>query len=263
MNDLPDSFSKPTHSLPGLALTDRLSDIEELRNFLHSRGIQTQNTRIARYQKYLEHASGGAGQLNESEIFKSVSDERFQSSTDWYLYILREVNELSFIMRGIKKSLPKGVDEKLQKILSGSDFAALDKNTESRNTQYELRIASYFCQAEFDVDLTNLTDIIATKGRDTFYIECKRVSNDKQLEENILKAKSQLVARMPSKRHITMRYHGIIALDVTKVAYTHNGITMGITNDHAKTATQQKLIKISDTIKRFNFFARKPKIILC
>ena len=214
MTDQQANYSKPTHSLPSLSIDDRFSDLEELRSFLEGRGIQTKNTRLDRYQKYLKLASEtGLENFDPRSIFKNVTDDRFQHGLDWYLYVLREVDELMLILKGLKQYVPNGVDERLTKIVGGSDFAALDKNTESRNIQFELRVASYFCLAGFLVDLTTDTDIIASKGRYHFYIECKRVSNSKQLEENLLKAKQQLLARMPTKRHLLNKYYYLYQME--------------------------------------------------
>lgn len=257
-------YLKPTHTIPGLSIEDRSSDLDELINFLEIRNIQTKNTRLDRYQKYLKLVSEqGVEKSDPKTIFKNVSDERFKHGLDWYLYVLREVDELAFILKGLQQHVPNGVDDRLIKIVGGSDFAALDRNTESRNLQFELRIASYFCLAGFLVDLSTDTDIVASKGRHNFYIECKRVSNPKQLEENLLKAKHQLLARMPTKGHFLSKCCGVIAVDVTKVAYPHNGLTIGVTNEHAKDVTQNALRKVSDRIGHVNFFSKKPAIIQC
>ena len=123
------SYPVPTHSIPWLQLSAHVEDLVELQSFLESRGISTGNTRIDRYKKYLEQATC-SDSINEAQIFKNISDTRFQSDLDWMLYVLREVHELMWILKGLKANIPKGVDDKLRKIISGSDFAALDTNTE-------------------------------------------------------------------------------------------------------------------------------------
>ncbi|GFZ71985.1 hypothetical protein PSE10C_27270 [Pseudomonas amygdali pv. eriobotryae] len=264
MAELQNSYPAATHSLPGLSTDDRFSDLESLTSFLNGRGIETKNTRIDRYQRYLKIASDQELEsIDPKNIFKNVTDGRFQHGLDWYLYVLREVDELAHILKGLKVHVPVGVDERLRKIVGGSDFAALDKNSESRNIQFELRIASYFCLAGFIVRLDTETDIIASKGRQHFYIECKRISNSKQLEENLLKAKRQILARVPKKKRILHKYYGVIAVDVTRVAYTHNGLTLGITNDHAREVVQSALRSISEKIELIRFFSKKPPIIQC
>jgi hypothetical protein len=254
-------YPLPTHSIPGLRLSDHVTDLIEIQVFLESRGIQTHNTRIDRYIKYLEQAECAAP-INASQIFKNISDARFQSDIDWMLYVLREVHELMWILKGLKAHIPEGVDNKLQKIVSGSDFAALDTNTESRNTQFELRIASYFCQAGCEVDLSTETDVIAITQEHAFYVECKRIAGPKNLRRNLIKAKNQLIERMPSKRGKKKTY-GIIAADVTKVAFIHNGLTMGQTNDHARDVVQKKLVSIAKSARNMPIFTGCRGLLQC
>lgn len=255
------SYPLPTTSIPGLRFSDHVADLVEIQAFLEARGIQTHNTRIDRYIQYLEQAAHG-DPINEARIFKNVLDARFQSGTDWLLYVLREAHELMWILKGLKVHIPKGVDEKLQKVVSGSDFAALDTHTESRNTQFELRIASYFCQAGCEVDLSTRTDVIATTPEHAFYLECKRIAGPKNLQENLIKAKRQLISRMPS-RHGTRKAYGLLAADVTKVAFSHNGLTWGLTNDHARDVIQEKLTSIANATLKMPIFTGCHGLLEC
>ncbi|MBW8329645.1 MAG: hypothetical protein K0M48_10995 [Thiobacillus sp.] len=214
--------------------------------------------------RYLEQATN-SNQLDEPQIFKNADNPRFQSSLDWKLYVLREAHELMWILKGLKMHVPKGVDEKLQMLVGGSDFAALDSHTESRNTQFELRIASYFCQAGWKVDLSTKTDVIATSraSKWAFYVECKRIASEKRIQENLLKAKSQLLQRMP-ETYDGKKPFGIIAVDVTKVAFEHNGLTWGLTSDHSRDVVQDKLKTIADAIARtFGLFKDFPDLLGC
>ncbi|WP_324778567.1 hypothetical protein [Thiobacillus sedimenti] len=255
------SYPVPTHSIPWLQLSAHVADLIELQSFFESRGISTNNTRIDRYKKYLEQATSG-NPINEAHIFKNISDTRFQSDLDWKLYVLREVHELMWILKGLKVHIPKGVDDKLRKIIGGSDFAALDTHTESRNTQFELRIASYFCQAGCEVDLSTGTDVIATTAKHAFYLECKRIASSNNFRQNLIKARNQLIERMP-RRHDNKKTYGFIAADVTKVAFAHNGLTFGLTNDHARDVVQDKLIKIGDSTMDMPMFSGCRNLLYC
>lgn len=222
------SYPLPEYSIPALPLHHHLEDLAEVQAFLKSLGIRTQNTRIERYIRYLEQAVNGK-QPDESQIFKNAVDPRFQSPLDWKLYVLREAHELMWILKGLKARMPEGADGKLKKLVGGSDFAALDSQTESRNTQFELRIASYFCQAGWKVDLSTRTDMIATSKVSpwTFYVECKRIASENGIQENLLKAKKQLIARMPDVYDGTKAY-GVVAADVTRGAcpiFCVNGVS--------------------------------------
>src|SRR5437899_790360 len=172
-------YNLPTESLPTLGISHQIEDLAAIADLIESRGISTKNTRIERYAQYLKSAA--EGQQNEARIFKKSLDARFRHPIDCYLYTLREVNELTWILRGLKAHIPVGTDDKLKTLVSGSDFSALDTNSQSRNIQFEFRIGSYFCQAGCNVDLSD-TDIIATSENYSFYLECHRVAKLKQLQ---------------------------------------------------------------------------------
>ena len=238
-------------TLPSLDLKHHLNDLNELKDFLINFSIDIKNTRIERYIKYFQlilRDSEQEVQIEEIEkIFKHSPKNIFQHQIDYHLYILREVHELMWILKGLKVVSPLGIEKRLKTIISGKDFATLDSSTNSRNTQFELRIASYFCQFGCRVDLSTETDIIAYTQKQIYYIECKRVGNQNKLEERLSEARKQLQKRMPKK--ITNKdIYGCIAIDVTKVAFSHNGLTFAKTNEHSKDIIQDKLKEIRENI---------------
>ncbi len=252
------AYEIPTQSLQTLEISVHLNDLQEITNFLESRGLSIKNTRLSRYSDYLK-AISDSKTFDESLLFKNAKDGPFKSSTDWYLYTLREVHELMWIHKGLKKHIPKGVDEKLELIINGQDFAALDSNSLSRNTQFELRIASYYCQTGCNVDLSSKTDIVAFNKKYAFYTECKRVGSPKQLESKLSYASKQLNQMMP-RRALGRVVNGCIAADVTKVAFEHNGLTFGMTNEHSRDVIQEKLITIANSTKDVALFGKNKNL---
>ncbi len=259
MEDESKYYESPTESIPGLNFTDHVADLIEMRDFFNDRGIPTKNTRIDRYSQYLTEFISGKP-FNEKLVFKSSIDERFKSGTDWLLYVLREVHELAWILKGIKTQTPAGLESKLGMLVSGSDFAALDSNTLSRNVQFELRIASYFCRSGCEVDLTHLTDLIGLNKEYAFFAECKRVGSIAQLKKLLKEAKRQLNRSMPSRYKERIAF-GCIAADVTKAVYNHYGITWAITYEHSKDILQNKLKSIANNLPSAELFLGGGNII--
>ncbi|MFJ4144015.1 hypothetical protein [Pseudomonas sp. NPDC089734] len=255
------SYKLPSNTLPAISFKDHAGDLRKFEEFAERLGVKTHNTRISRYAQYFEDLAHGKT-IDEKKIFKNVNDSRFQSSIDWQLYLLREAHELMWILRGLEKHAPKGIEAKVEKIVSGSDFAALDKNTESRDTQFELRMASYFCQSGCIVDLSTETDIIAITDKHSFFVECKRIAGIRNLKDNLMKAKEQITCRMP-KKYEGRRTYGIIAADVTKLGFSHNGLTMAMTTDHARDIIQDKLKMIGKKVLALPVFSGRPDIIEC
>ncbi|WP_223136084.1 hypothetical protein [Halomonas sp. ANAO-440] len=234
-------YNLPLQTLPSLEYFHHYQDLVELNEYLSLKGIKLKNTRIERYLDYFSLVL--EKDADPWRVFKNSLAGPFESPLDWELYVLREVHELMWILRGLKCKEPLGGDEKLELMIGGSDFAALDKDSDSRNAQFELRIASYFLQYGCHVDLTTETDVIAFSKKAAFYIECKRIASSKQLRKRIRDAEAQLLKRMPKKRD-GRNVFGCVAADVTKVAYKHNGLTFAVTGDHAKDTIQKDLKKV-------------------
>ena len=246
-------------TLPLLSSEAHLEDLKEFILLVESLGIKVPGTRIARYQNYYEARVKGTH--DEDRIFQGISGKNFDNPLDLELYVLREVHELMWILKGLKKHLPKGVEEKLNQIVGGRDFAALDKDSSSRNTQFELRIASYFCQNDYSVDMSNLTDIVATHDRTTYFVECKRVTNAGALYRRLKEAKKQLRTRL-TRSILIPREFGVIAIDVTKVAFKYNGLTLGLTADHTKNVIQDQLKKIDYGIIKSGFRLEQKNLLM-
>lgn len=187
------SYPIPNQEIPALSYEAHLEDLKEFILLVESLGINVAGTRIARYQSYYEALVEGTD--DEERIFRGISGKKFDNPHDLKLYVLREVHEIMWILKGLKKHLPRGVEDKLKQVVGGRDFAALDKDSSSRNTQFELRIASYFCQTGYSVDMSNRTDIVATHDRTTYFVECKRVTSSGALNKRLKEAKKQLKAR--------------------------------------------------------------------
>ncbi len=256
------SYPLPLESLPGLELEHHISDLILLEEFCSNCGIQTANTRLQRYKDYLCWTAAEKGLHSGEAFFKNAKQHPFKSPIDWYLYVLREVHELMWIVKGLKMHMPKGAEGKLRTIVGGSDFAALDSNSQSRNLQFELRIASYFCQAGCEVDLSSKTDIIATKGRFAFFVECKRVGSSSQATKRLSEAVKQLLHRMP-QRHQGKLAFGCVTADITKAAFQHNGLTFAFTSDHAKHVIQEKLLEMVNEIDFKSVFNSGDRLLRC
>ena len=249
----------PIETQSSLPLVNQLDDLMEFQDFLEEQGISCKNSRIDRYVQYYTHLVKNDKGMEE-EIFKNSVDGPFKNSSNWAAYIIREVHELVWILKGLKQCRPKGLRAKLKCIVSGRDFAALDKKSMSRDVQFELRIASYFCQAGYGIDLSTDTDIIIENSTSVYYVECKRVSSRRKLVRNMNNARKQLRLRMPKKRNGKPCY-GIVALDVTKAAFVHNGLTFGVTPEHSRDYIRQALIELSDLIDGYSFFRRSKRVL--
>lgn len=231
----------------------------QFREFLINLGINAQHSRIAKYIEFLGAINKDLN-FDPTKIFTETHDDRFHSLQDWFVYTLREVAELFWIYRALSIRMPIGVEEKLKLINSGRDFAAFDTNSTSRDTQFELRIASYFCSKNLVIDVSTETDIIVEFEKFFLYIECKRIHSEKKLMRKIYEASDQLKSRMPKKRGGKPCY-GLIAIDVTALAFPHQGLVFGVTSEHNRKIIQEKIIEIANNINSDNVMAQNPRLL--
>jgi hypothetical protein len=237
----------------------QLEKLVAFREFLIKNGIHAQQSRINKYIRFLEKINSDPS-MDPTKIFTENHDDRFKSLNDWFVYTLREVHELYWIYRALQIQMPLGIIEKLKLINSGRDFATFDTNSTSRNTQFELRITSYFCNNECKVDLSTETDIIVEFEKFFLYIECKRILSCKQLMRNIYEANDQLKHRTPRKRNGKPCY-GIIAIDVTALAYPHQGMVFGMTSEHIRDVIRNDMLNITKSINSDNVMNQNTQLM--
>ncbi len=242
------SYRYPTTTLPGVPPETVLRRLRRFEELCAKHDVVTKNTRIERYRRHLEQRTADGGELAKG-VFIDPPNNPIQHGLDRALYVAREVDELTWIGEGLKDAETVGLAAKLRAVVRGADFAALDVNTEARNTQFELRIASYLGRAGYKLDFSTLTDIVASRGRNTYYVECKRVASPSQLTRRVKEALDQLKDRKPRSGWLRGR-HGVVAVDVTRVAFRQNGLTIGMTADHSRDVIRDKLESISVDLER-------------
>ena len=80
---------------------------------------------------------------------------------DNLLFVMREMDEWSWIFRGLMKKEPEGFFSLLKEAIGGPAFAKNEsENTRPRNIQLELRVGSYFLQSGFDITFSGLSDLM-------------------------------------------------------------------------------------------------------
>lgn len=256
MNSLDEPRKYPVDSgiIPSISIEEHIVPLYDLIGWLKSENIDTSNTRIPKYIKFLED-------YEKNDSLDPENNEEDKDTITEYLYVLRETHELIWIFKGIKKQFPEGVVNLFKKSIGGKNYARHDKDSTARNYQFELRILSYFLRRDWEVDITSRTDIITRKNKFTFYIECKRLSSKKKIESRVREAAKQL-DRKTKKTKLSRKDLGIAVFDVTKIAYPHQGVTWGVTYDHCKDIIQNKLKEIEVEYDFYGPFFKNKNVIL-
>lgn len=216
---------------PEIKLTDQetmLSDLREIESFIESLDITSVGNRISLYKKLL------LNNFTDPKDFKRLQREddelRLKSKHDAEVYLTREIQELQFVLKGLKTGRVFNYKARLQDILNGAIFAHQDSKTKARDTQFELRISSYLALSGLNIDLSSDTDVVVKTKFIHYYIECKRVARQAQLYRRLKKALSQIESRIP-KNTLFRRNYGIVFIDCTQYVAPKNSIAIGSNTD--------------------------------
>lgn len=237
---------------PGLEHSKYSQRINEIIEWLSSKKIKISHTRIRKYQKFLD-------KLKDKNDFTVNTNDDFLVLEE-FLYILTEVHELMWIKKGVDTVEPKGLNKLLKIISGGNYYSHDDADTTARNYQFELRVASYLMQKCYEVDLSQITDVIGKKNGISFYFECKRLSSEKNASKKIKEASKQLKQRL-SNQNILSKKYGIAAFDVTQLAFPNQGALQNFTHDQCKRHLRNLLSDINSSYDFIKPFQSNKRVI--
>jgi hypothetical protein len=193
----------------------RLEQLEEFKTWMEERGLKVASTRIDKYVKAYRKLE---------TLIESAGPPPYNGQFDKYVFLLREVDDLCWIYKGLKYAEPPGVLQVLEKTLGGAELSRDDSATAAaRNFQLELRITSYFLQARYEVDLSQQSDITVQLPEGTLYVECKRLSSSKKVKQRSQEALTQLRHRFLTNKRRSNCF-GLAVFDVGKILHPNQGI---------------------------------------
>ena len=227
------------------SFNQKLIDSKLLIDYLESNGLRAAQTRLGDYVKFYERFLTGR-----------CSDDEIQENL---LLVMREMDEWSWIYRGLKKKEPEGFLELLKEAVGGPAFSKNEsENTRSRNIQLELRIGSYFLQSGFDITFAGLSDLVVDVNGYAVFVECKRLNSPKQVSKRAKESVHQLKCRYQASR--TPSY-GLVVLDVSRVIHPKQGIAAGINELVVRDGIRDQLQEFDTMHDTTTAFKKDKKLI--
>ncbi len=225
--------------------TDKLTNALELIKYLEEKGINAKRSRLGRYTEFYDRYL--AEKCSEQEV------------RDHLLFVMREMDEWSWIFRGLTVNEPDGFLELLKIAIGGPAYAKEEtENTRPRNIQLELRVASYFIQAGYEVSFSGIEDLLVKVGRYPVFIECKRVGSEKQIRKRAKEAVKQLQRRYAGARGPS---YGLAVLDVGRIIHPMQGIAMGANEIVARDGLRAQLEKLDRENDTSDIFSKDRRLI--
>ena len=226
---------------------ERQQKLDSFAAWLKTVGIDASKTRVGEYQRFISYLSSKSRQdFSEEDSSRMV-------------YTLREVEELLWIQKGLmSQKLSSGIDL-LKKILGGSPLAKDDSsNTLARDFQLELRIASYFIQTGFAVDMNEDADLEVAFPDGKLFVECKRLKSKSKVLKRAKIAAQQLKNRYKSTNQ---QKYGLAVFDISNIIMPNQGIISGPSVNGVRDLIQAQLIDFSQKYDITKYFMPDKKAL--
>jgi len=219
--------------------------VRAFKTWLEQQGLRAAPTRLTRYVKTLDRLAERGGPEH--------------GDYDEYIFTLREADEMIWVHHGLLKAIPPGALALLEKSIGGEAFAREDKRSAARNALFELRIASYFLQAGFSIDLSGPADIAIELPSARVYVECKRIESRKKVPARANEAFKQLRRHLSGMKRWSS--YGLAVLDVGQIIHPGQGMSMGVTRGHLRDGLRQELLGFANEFSISEFFMKERRIL--
>lgn len=213
--------------------------------WLKKNGIDAPKVRYARYIDHIGKFFSGGDKFTQEKL------EEFNVATECY----KEISNIYYIFKSFQNEEQQGFIDRLKKTVAGQDLPEAGSAGPSRNFLFELSVASMFSNAGYCIDFNSQTDVIARSENYEIYIECKKLSSDKKLEDNFKAAGKQLEREIGNSGG---KVRGIIFIDVTtcleglpRHELPSTEIASYFVSDCAKNFVRKHSKKINDNNDRF------------
>ena len=212
-------------------IAELLADLCSFGAWLSDRGIDYRRTRIGDYVRFYQ------------DIVKQPPAPASLDELNRAIYTLRGVDELLWIFRGLQVQEPPGYLEPLRESIGGLPFTRDDgTNRRARDRQLELRIASYFLQTGFPVDLSQAADLTLEVDGATIQVECKRLVSHRKVQQRLREAARQLRKRYQKRRGSL----GLVALDVSMLLRPEQGLVTASSGNYSRSRIMVELNQFID-----------------
>jgi hypothetical protein len=143
-------------------------------------------------------------------------------------FIFLEAREFASVYAAYKDAETPNLISKLKKVLKGPWTLSEEspKNSDARNTMFELSLAAELKMRGVDVELGE-PDLVINFPKGQYFVECKRPFKETSVRANVKDAESQLRANLKPGQH------GVIAVSLSRVVNPGNtmlGVTVGDQN---------------------------------
>lgn len=214
-----------THQYTSKTYIDASAQLDRACAWLADIGINYSPTRVGKYKKIF---TSMAKHQQAERLQALLEEELFEN----WVNAVHEVAEITRIFEGLNTQDNNNLIQRLKKSLKGHDKYVLEDNDSSgRDFSFELAVAAKFARCGYSIDFGHDADVAVDIEQFKFYVECKRLKSEPQVEKRISEGLKQLTMRYESSP-TPSQARGILVLSTGKMLNSKLGLLVA---DNSKT----------------------------
>jgi hypothetical protein len=198
---------------------------DAITDFVEDRGVSKSNVRVATYRDFLDRLS--------SDNIENIEPEK--ATKLW-----REIHEIVFVISVFKENGIEPPPELLVRAFNGKPLEEY-VHQEGRNFFLQLRAAIYFLRVGYTIALDTDCDVVAVRGRERIFVECKRLYSEENARDRVRKCYQQLEKRLQEADR-KRRNRGLAWIDPSPAMQKHYFLYTAYSEAGAREAARMDLV---------------------
>ena len=234
---MPSSAPKRTRTYPEI-----LAELREYREEWRRLDLRVSRSRFDAYERALVRLQAV---VEDPALAVTLSP----SEVSFFYQMLADIYEFNDVSRWLLKSHGVKFGKRVRKVFSGPDVQSDEKDGASgtsRNTLFELTVASFIHQSGLPIDITGISDVVSEFEGRSVVVEAKRPLTKAGARGLVREAVSQLKKRFPNGKGEGI---GIIAMSCSRIWTEGTKMASNASNDVIQAALESAHHQLTDDIR--------------
>lgn len=219
-----------------------LKELREFREEWRKLDIRVSRSRFDAYERALIR-------LQQVVENPSLAESLTPTEVGFFYQMLPDIHEFNDVSRWLLKSHGVDFGGRVRKVFSGPEMQSDEKDGASglsRNTLFELTVASFFQQSGLPIDISGISDVVSEFEGRRVVVEAKRPLTKAGTQGLVREAVGQLKKRFPDEKGDAI---GIIAISCSRIWTEGKKMASNATNEVVQTALGLAHQELTDDVR--------------
>lgn len=219
-----------------------LTELRDFREEWQKLDIRVSRSRFDAYERALIR-------LQQVVENPSLAENLTPTEVSFFYQMLPDIHEFNDVSRWLLKSHGVDFGGRVRKVFSGPEMQSDEKDGASglsRNTLFELTVASFFHQSGLPIDITGISDVVSEFEGRRVVVEAKRPLTKAGTRGLVREAVSQLKKRFSTGKGEAI---GIIAISCSRIWTEGSKMASNAPNEAVQAALELAHQELSDDVR--------------